>query len=106
MYMIKVTASCEIAFEGMPIEPADRPVTIVNGNNYLGFPLSQNMSLTNAFAGFAVNGDKVFGQTGSSTYTRDRWQGSTLTELQPGKGYIYKSAVSESRTLVFPVSSK
>ena len=102
MYKITVTADCEITLEGTPINPADHPVTIVNGNNYLGFPLNENMSLTNAFAGFAANGDKIYSQTGSATYSRGRWQGSTLTELQPGKGYTYKSASSESRTFVFP----
>lgn len=106
MYKIIVTTDCEITLEGTPIDPADHPVTIVNGNNYLGFPLNENMSLTNAFAGFAANGDKILSQTGSATYTRGRWQGSTLTELQPGKGYTYKSASSESRTFVFPNSAR
>ena len=106
MYMIKVTTDCEITLEGMPINPADHPVTIENGNNFLGFPLNQSMTLTAAFAGFAANGDRVYSQTGSATYTRGRWQGNTLTELQPGKGYIYKSAASGSRTFVFPGSSR
>ena len=106
MYKINVEAACEITLEGTPINPADHPVTIVNGNNYLGFPFDQNMTLDDAFAGFAVNGDKVYSQTGSATYNRGRWQGSTLTELQPGKGYLYKSAASGSRTIVFPVSAR
>jgi hypothetical protein len=105
-YKITVTSACEITLEGMPIDPVEHPVTIMNGNNYLGFPVNQNMTLTEAFAGFAVNGDKIISQTGSATYNRGRWQGSTLTELQPGKGYIYNSSALESRTLVFPGSSK
>ena len=100
------TSACEMSLEGMPVDPVEHPVTIMNGNNYLGFPLNQNMTLTEAFAGFAVNGDKIISQTGSATYNRGRWQGSTLTELQPGKGYIYNSSALESRTLVFPGSSK
>jgi len=106
MYKIYVETACEVTLVGMPIDPADHPVTIVNGNNYLGFPFDQNMTLENAFAGFAVNGDKIYSQTGSATYNRGRWQGSTLTELQPGKGYLYKSAASGSRTFVFPVSAR
>ena len=106
MFKINVATDCEITLEGTPIDPADYPVTIVNGTNYLGFPLDQTMTLDAAFAGFAVNGDKVLSQTGSATYTRGRWQGSTLTELQPGKGYVYKSNASESRTFVFPVSAR
>ncbi len=106
MYKIQVTTDCEISLEGTPIDPADYTVTIVNGNNYLGFPFNQNMTLTNAFAGFAANGDKVLSQTGYATYNRGRWQGTTLTQLQPGKGYIYKSAASESRPFVFPNSAR
>ncbi len=106
MYKIQVTTNCEISLEGTPIDPADYTVTIVNGNNYLGFPFNQNMTLTDAFAGFAANGDKVLSQTGYATYNRGRWQGTTLTQLQPGKGYIYKSAASESRPFVFPNSAR
>ena len=105
MYKINVTSACEITLEGMPIDPADHPVTINNGNNYIAFPLNQNMTLTNAFAGFAVNGDKISSQTGTSVYTRGRWQGN-ISELQPGKGYIYNSVASESKTFVFPANSK
>ena len=103
MYMIKVTTECEITLQGDPIDPVDYPVTINEGNNWIAFPLNQSVTLTDAFAGFAVSNDKVFGQTGSATYAR-RWSGS-LTELQPGKGYIYKAA-SGPRTLVFPSNAK
>ena len=105
MFKIEVTADCEITLEGMPINPADHPVTLLNGNNYLGFPFNQEMTLLTAFAGFAVNSDKVSGHTVNATYTRGRWNGS-FSALQPGKGYIYNSAASEDRTFVFPVSSR
>ena len=103
MFMIKVSTDCEITLEGMPIDPADHPVTMVNGNNYLGFPLNQSKTLQNAFAGFAVQGDQITSQTGVSVYNRNRWQGN-IPELQPGKGYIYKTATA--RTLVFPSSAR
>ena len=105
MYKINVTDACEITLEGMPINPADHPVTLLNGNNYLGFPFNQEMTLLTAFAGFAVNSDKVSGHTVNATYTRGRWNGS-FSALQPGKGYIYNSAESGSRTFVFPESSR
>ena len=105
MFKITVENACEITLEGMPINPADHPVTLLNGNNYLGFPFNQEMTLLTAFAGFAVNSDKVSGHTVNATYTRGRWNGS-FSALQPGKGYIYNSAASEDRTFVFPVSSR
>ena len=106
MYKIRVADACEISLEGMPVDPAEHPVTIVNGANYIAFPLTENMSLTNAFAGFAVNGDKILSQNSTATYNRNRWQGSGLTNLELGKGYIYKSNVQGDRTLVFPTNAK
>ena len=105
MFKINVATDCEITLEGMPINPADHPVTLLNGNNYLGFPFNQEMTLLTAFAGFAVNSDKVSGHTVNATYTRGRWNGS-FSALQPGKGYIYNSAASGNRTFVFPDSSR
>ena len=106
MYKIRVADACEISLEGMPIDPAEHPVTIVNGANYIAFTLTENMSLTDAFAGFAVNGDKILSQNSTATYNRNRWHGSGLTNLELGKGYIYKSNVQGDRTLVFPTNAK
>ena len=106
MYMILVPFDCEIWLEGMPIDPADHPVTICNAYNWIGYPLSENMSLTNAFAGFATINDEIISQTGNAKYTRGRWQGGSLTTLEPGKGYIYNSTSTEERIFVFPTSDK
>ena len=103
MYKIKVNSDCEITLQGDPVDPADHPYAINQANNWIAFPLNQDMTLADAFAGFAVQGDQLNSQTGGSVYAR-RWQGSVST-LQPGKGYVYKAA-SGSRTLVFPTSAK
>ncbi len=103
MYKIKVNSACEITLQGVPVDPADHPYAINQGNNWIAFPLNQDMTLADAFAGFAVQGDQLNSQTGGSVYAR-RWQGSVST-LQSGKGYVYKAA-SGSRTLVFPTSAR
>ena len=105
MYMIKVVAPCEITFEGLPINPAEHPVSILNGANWIGFPLNSSMTLSNAFAGFAINGDKIKSQTNNALYNGIRWQGQ-LNALEPGKGYIYISNSSEGRVFTFPTSAK
>lgn len=103
MYMVNVTASCEITLTGAPVNPTEHPVTMHSGFNWIAFPLSQSMTLTNAFAGFAINGDMVISQgNGSSTYIGGRWRG-TLTTFESGKGYIYKSAATGNRTFTFPI---
>ena len=104
MYMVEVPSASEITLEGMPINPADYPVTI-NGIAWMAFPLSQSMTLTNVFAGFAVNQDKVNSQnSGSATYT-GRWRGQ-LESLDPGQGYIFQSQSTEVRTFTFPTNAK
>lgn len=105
MYRISVGTACEITLEGIPIIPAEHPVTIHNGVNWIGFPLSENMTLNDAFAGFVVAGDMVKSKNGVATYNGTDWRGS-LDTLESGQGYIYKSIVQEDRIFTFPVSTK
>ena len=102
MYEIKIATSCEIMLEGMPIDPSQYSITIKNGANWIAFPLSESMTLTNAFAGFAIEGDVVKSKDGTATYTRGRWMGTSLTTLEPGMGYIYISKSAEDRIFAFP----
>ena len=107
MYQLIMAEDCEITLEGTPIDPAEHSVTIAGGgaSTWIGFPFAESMTLTNAFAGFATNGDVVRSKNGNSAYTRGRWQNEF--ELQPGQGYIYKSAdTAAERTLIFPTTSK
>ena len=101
MYMIQVNADCEITLEGMSIDPAEHTVTIYNEDNWIGFPFAQSMSVANAFGVFAVEGDVIISQTASACYTNGTWKG-TLKNLEPGQGYIYKSASTEDRIFVYP----
>ena len=106
MYKITATSACEITLEGEPIIPAEHPVTIqANATTWIGFPLGQSMTVTDAFAGFdAVSGDQIKAKNGNSTsFNGTRWRG-TLTNLEPGKGYVFSSSSAQDRTLVFPTS--
>ena len=106
-YNIVVAAECEITLEGMPIDPTEHPIIVAGGGiaTWIGFPLGESMTLTNAFAGFAVNGDMIKSQYGNATYTRGHWNGSV--SLEPGKGYLYISAENATdRVLVYPASAK
>ncbi len=105
MYKITVTADCEITLTGMPVNPAEHPVAISNGANWIAFPLSEPMTLSDAFVGFAVSGDMVTGQSGTATYNGTRWRG-VISTLEPGQGYVYTSGVAGNRTLTFPASAK
>ena len=104
MYKIKTAANCQLVLTGAALVPAEHPITIHNGANWIGFPLNVSMSLSDAFAGFAVSGDMVRSKDGSATYT-NQWRG-TLNTLVPGQGYIYKSAATGNRTFTFPTGTK
>jgi hypothetical protein len=105
MYRIKVQNSGELTLAGTRINPAEHAVAIASGANWIGFPLSENKTLGNAFAGFAVSGDVVKSQSGLSTFNGTIWRGG-FSSLEPGKGYIYKSNVQGTRTFTFPANAK
>ena len=51
-----------------------------------------------------INGDMIISQTGFAVYVNENWRG-TLETLEPGKGYIYKSKVTDERIFTFPTSN-
>ena len=105
MYMIYVSVDCEITLEGMLVNPAEHPITINNGTNWVAFPVSVNMSVDNAFSGFAVDGDNIKSRNNNASYSNGHWRGR-LTSLEPGHGYMYISNVQETRVLTFPASTR
>lgn len=107
MYKITVTTACEIALQGQAVAASEHSVSIASGSNWIAFPYSTSLSVTNAFAGFAVNDDVVQSKLNNAKYnaSRNRWNGQ-LSTLQPGQGYIYKSASAETRVFTYPTVSK
>ena len=106
MYQIMVSSDCEITLEGMPVNPAELSITISNGPNWIGFPFSESMSVTETFAEFeAVIGDMIKSKDAYTTYNGTRWRGS-LTTLEPGQGYIYNSTAAETKTFTFPTGER
>ena len=105
MYKIIVNADCEISLEGIPINPTEHPVTISTGANWIAFPFGESKTVSETFAGFAVNGDAVQSQTSNTNYRNSRWVGQ-LSTLEPGKGYIYQSSISGDRIFTFPSGTK
>ena len=102
MYEISVSADCVITLSGAVVDPAEHPVSIVNGSNWMGFPVSGSESLAEAFAGFTPsNGDVIKDQYKSATYYNGSWYGN-LDALEPGHGYIYQSRATTSKTFTFP----
>jgi hypothetical protein len=106
MYAINVSAPCTVNVEGTPANPANHPITINQGWNWIGFPSSVAISLENAFAGFAQEGDKIKNISAQIEYDSEWGWFGDFEMLEPGQGYMYYSASSTPRTLVFPAGAK
>ena len=67
------------------------PISINSGWNWLGYPVSQTMSVDEAFATTEVERlDVVVGQNGFAQYDGEKWVG-TMETMSPGMGYMYQS---------------
>jgi hypothetical protein len=107
MYMIVVSAPCEISLEGNMID-ATSPIIISGSGNttWIGYPFRESMAVTNAFAEIVLNGDRVKSENGNSVYSRGQWNGS-VTTIEPGKGFIYiSSSTAPDRELVYPAPTQ
>ena len=105
MYKIRTNAECNATVEGWLANPADHPVIINNGWNWIGFPYNQNVSVDVAMSGFTPeNNDIIKSRNGYTTYYSDcnynMWYG-TLNTFEPGKGYMYRSNSAMQKILVF-----
>jgi hypothetical protein len=105
MYQIMVGFDCELQIEGVFLGSSYHEATMCEGYNWIGFPCNADMTVTDAFDGFAVNGDQIYGKNYSANYNRGRWTGR-LTNLSPGQGYIYKSNDPNFKPFVFPSNSR
>ncbi len=108
MYMISTNAPCEVSISGYVTNPADHPITINPGWNWIGFPYAQAVNVEVAMEGFSPEANDIIkGREGFTTYyTEDdvnMWYGS-LNSFEPGQGYMYKSNSIESNTLTFQIS--
>lgn len=98
MYRIQTSAPCQFTLSGLPATGVE--VTITQGCNWFGFTDTEPLSLT-ALGINPATGDKVVSQdAGFAIYNGSTWVG-TLTSLQPGKGYVYISVATQSKTLTF-----
>ena len=106
MYKIQTSSEFEITLTGTPIVPAEHPITIKNGNNWIVYPLSDTLTVNEVFGAFAAVGDAVKSANGSAVYAGNgNWRGK-LVNLIPGQGYVYYSTTAEDRTFTFGSTNK
>ncbi|MBQ4398880.1 MAG: hypothetical protein II829_04755 [Bacteroidales bacterium] len=102
MVKIYVSEGGEFSITGLA---SSTNITIEQGTNWIGYLGANNVGIATLFGDDFVpeNGDKIISQDGGfAIYTVTEegsgWSG-TLSELQPGKGYIYISNSVDSKTV-------
>ena len=105
-HLIYTSTPCEFELEGPAADPADHPITIHLGWNWIGFPCAQEVSIEDAFAGFeSEEGDVLQSNNYIWEYDGEEWWGD-LPALVPGEGLMYYSVSEEPKVLVFRTGSK
>ncbi len=102
MMKVNMNGPAALPVVGDAVNPADHPVTIKPGNNWIGVPFSNAMPIGDAFTALSpVEGDQVKGQTGFSIYENTSWVGD-LQSIEPGQGYVYTSGADHEKVFCFP----
>ena len=103
-YQIRASEACAVGIAGTTANPADHPITLSSGWNWVGYPVSASMSITEALSGIEPQStDMLKSQNdGFASYLEGYgWYGS-LNTLNPGMGLMYKSNNASTVTLVYP----
>ena len=95
LYKIQMSADKKYEIAGS-VSSKPQPTMLREGWNWIGYTGTSPQTLTDALAGQDVEvGDIIEGQGGFSEYTENGWEG-TLSSLNPGYGYMYKSGSAKA----------
>ena len=98
MYKVKTNEAVSLTLTGEPAAAAT--LEILPGYNWFGYTGTQSKSVATAFSGFTpADGDRVVAQNGDEAVYNNGWSGA-LTNLVPGKGYVYISTANDSKTII------
>jgi hypothetical protein len=111
MVLIQISEDVDeitVELQGVPANPANHQITIFHEAwNRIGFPCSEAVLIEDALAGFeAVEGDVIEGPNGQIEFFEGVGWWGDFEEFTPGEGYMFYSASTEERTLIFGRGSK
>ena len=101
-YKVNASSAYIHILNGHLYDLAASPMTVKRGWNWIAYPYWQTKSVDDVLIN-SEEGDYITAQTGFAEYADGCWQGS-LTTLEPGAGYMYKSA--SDKTLAFDFEEK
>ena len=94
-----------IVIQGRQIKLDETPDTLKKGWNWLPYTPATTMSIGEALASAnPKKGDQVKSQTAFAYYSNYGWEGD-LDALESGKGYLYMSTDTLTKTFVYPSAS-
>ena len=103
-YQVRTGSTYSVELTGPVTLPANHPITLHNGWNWVGYPVNASMTVADALAGITPQtGDMLKSQNdGYASYLEGfGWYGS-LNNLYPGMGLMFKSNAGSEVTLVYP----
>jgi hypothetical protein len=96
MYKLQMSEAANVQLSGRLFNAGFRSIPLYEGWNWIGYPVANVMTPAEALAKLeAEEGDFIIGQDGMATFSDGEWTG-TLTEMQPGLGYMYRSASNKN----------
>ncbi len=99
-YKVLASGPAAVSLEDVAVNPAT-PVRLGKGWNWIGYSSTQTMTPDEAFAEMeAEKDDYILGQEGFASFDGEKWIGE-LSTLNPGAGYMYRSA--SEKDLVYNV---
>jgi hypothetical protein len=101
-YKVKVSGDCTATMIGPKVYPSDHPIAIQHNWNWIGYPSTEALYVTDAMANFQPeNGDIIKSQGGFATYYTDLgWVPSTFS-LNPGNTFLFFSNSEQGKSLTF-----
>ena len=106
MYKMNFAEATEVTLSAPFADPSEHTITIKKGNNWIGYPVQQTMSVDNALANLTKTiGDRIKSNRGYTTWLGSSWSG-TLKNLEPGHGYVYIAKGSTQQEFTYPSASK
>ena len=105
MYAIQMSNELSFTLRGPRAVIADVPIEVAPGWSWISYPVSFNMPIDYALAGYtdAADEDIIKNATQVAVYnaTSGTWLG-TLTEFVPGQGYMISSTSTATSTFYYP----
>ena len=106
MYIIRVSEDFTLVLNGLVVNPENYHITLTKNWKWIGYPVSVEMPVAEAFSGISPSdGDVIKTQGEFAMYNEGIGWSGNLTKMKPGKGYMYYNNSNSTKTLTYPTPS-